>query len=470
MRSPSLSVTFFGAAQTVTGSKTLLNYKDKKSTKVLIDCGLFQGPKSLRLANWKPWVIAREIKALCLTHAHLDHCGLIPKLVKDGFSGPIYCTQGTFDLARIILLDSAKLQEEDALFANKSGYSNHRPAIPLYTKEDALRSFDRFVPVERHQWVEIDEGLSLEFSRAGHILGSNFIRLAWQQQQKERFITFSGDMGAHRSQIIRGAENPGPCDDLVLESTYGDRVRSEAQTQAQILKQLEEIIHTAWQKQGVVIIPAFSVGRTQEVLWLIDYLSQHKKIPKIPVFVDSPMALEATRIYERHPEDLKWTVEGQFLVPALKTIDFHAVDDGEKSYRLSKAPGPFIVIAGSGMATGGRVMHHLKERLPHKQNSVIFVGYQASETKGRLLVEGIQSLRIHHQEIPVKAQIHMLSGLSAHAYSDELIDWIKSMSTVPKRIFLNHGEEDSLKSFKNKLEKELGVQIIIAQEKLRYEL
>lgn len=463
-----LVLKFMGAAKTVTGSKTLIKFNwQGQSRKVLVDCGLFQGPKKIRELNWRLFPYAEDIDAIVLTHAHLDHCGYIPKIVKEGFRGKIYCTSATFDLAKIILKDSAKLQEEDANYANKKKYSNHVPALPLYTTEDAEKSFKYFECVDRHHWVEICRGLSFKFLRAGHILGSSLVQFSYDCERGCRTLTFSGDLGQDRSMVIKGPDHITQTDVLVMESTYG----AKTYPKSHIKSSLKNIINDTAKNQGVIMIPAFSVGRTQEILYLISLLEREKLIPALEVFLDGPMSADATEVYARHPEDLKLTEIANGLVSSLKTLRFNTIQTVEQSKNLTKKEGPFIVISSAGMLTGGRIMHHLKNRLPFKQNALVFIGYQAAETKGRLLIEGMKTIRIHHEEVQVNASIHNLEGMSAHAYSDEILKWIKSMNQPPSTIILNHGEEDSLLALQEKIKVESGVKdVFIADYREEFSL
>ncbi len=464
----SITLKFFGAAKTVTGSKTLLKFKNNKnSAKVLVDCGLFQGPKKLRELNWKLFPHAEEIDAIILTHAHLDHSGYIPKLVKEGFRGKIYCTPATFELTQIILRDSAHLQEEDAIYANKSKYSRHVPALPLYTVEDAEKSLKYFSCIEQHHWVELCLGLSFQFFRAGHILGSSLAQFSYSEENNIKLLTFSGDLGQDRSEVIKGPDHLTETDILVLESTYGGKTLPKNN----IKVSLKNIINDTAKNQGVVLIPAFSIGRTQEILYLIAELERGSLIPILDVYLDGPMSVDATQIYARYPDELKLTELEKGRVPSLTTLRFKIIKTAEESKNLNKKKGPFIVISSAGMLTGGRIMHHLKSRLPFAENALVFIGFQAPETKGRLLIEGLRTIRIHHQEIEVKASVHNLEGMSAHAYSDEMISWLKTMIKLPSKVILNHGEEDSLLALQEKIKRETSIfDVVIADYRQELEL
>ncbi len=440
-----------GAAQTVTGSRTLLSYGGKR---YLVDCGLFQGPKDKRLLNWEPFQDADKIDAVILTHAHIDHSGYLPKLVKEGFKGPIYCSEGTADLCEILLLDSAYLQEEDAKFANKTKHSRHDPALPLYTTHDAERALKQIKPVARDKWIQLAQGLSFIFKQSGHIIGSSFIQFNYQVENGSRLITFSGDIGNGRSEILRPPVAIQETDYLVLESTYGNRIQSR--TDPGII--LGEVINQVFEQKGVLVIPAFSVGRTQEILYYIRKLEDAGIVPKLPVFVDSPMANHATEVYLAHPEDHGLVFREGGLQPPICSTCYEAVKSVDESMMLCMRDGPIIVISAAGMLTGGRILHHLKHRLPDSKNIVLFVGFQAAETKGRLLQEGIIELQIHHQVVPVEAKIVTLDSLSAHADADDIMAWLKRFSKMPTKIFINHGELPASQALMERITKELGIE------------
>jgi metallo-beta-lactamase family protein len=444
-----MKIRFAGAAETVTGSRNILSYGNKH---ILVDAGLFQGPKDSRELNWYPNINARKIDIIILTHAHIDHTGLIPKLFKEGFRGKIYSTQATRDLCEIMLLDSAHLQEEDAHFANKSGYSHHSPALPLYNVEDAKQSMELFVSITRETTVNILPGVTARFTRSGHILGSSFVEISFMIDNDFQTITFSGDLGNGRSKIIKPPCYLQETDYLVLESTYGDRLQSRIDPK----QSFTEIINKIISQNGVLVIPAFTVGRTQDLLHLIKILEEEKAIPALPVFVDSPMANAANKIFLNHPEEHLLMIENGQIVAPISPNQFTAVTSIDDSKNLMKKEGPMIIITASGMLTGGRIMHHLKERLPDSKNIVLFVGFQAKNTKGRLLQEGLKTLRIHHEEIPVNAEIKTIDGLSAHADYQDTLDWLSHLKRRPKMIFINHGEKVAALALKKKIEEQLN--------------
>lgn len=453
---PTAAIKFLGANGTVTGSRTLIKYGNFQ---LLIDCGMFQGPKEIRQKNWEEVPDFEGVDAVVLTHAHVDHSGYLPKLVKEGFEGPIYASEATVDLCELILRDSAHLQVEDAKYLNRKKKTHYHPALPLYDEQDAEAAIGKLKSCPMNTWVELTKGLSFKFSRAGHILGSSVIQLSMEMGNGVRLITFSGDLGHDRQHVIKGPEAPSVTDYLVLESTYGDRCQPKVDS----ADELEPIIKRTLARGGVVVIPAFAVGRTQEILYLLSLLEREKRIPSVPVFVDSPMANNATNIYLRHPEELKLDlVEGHFRQP-IYPHDFKAINSVDDSMLLNMSDGPMIVVSAAGMLTGGRILHHLKRRLPHPENTVIFVGYQVEETKGRLLKQGLPTIRIHKEDIMVEAEITSISSLSAHADSSELVKWVQRLPKKPKHIFLNHGEPAASKALQYRLKSELQVDVSIPQ-------
>ncbi len=443
---------FLGAAETVTGSRTVVHHRGKR---FLVDCGLFQGPRDIRERNWESFPQPREISAVLLTHAHIDHSGYLPRLVKEGFKGPVYSSQATRELCEIMLLDAAHLQEEDARFANREKYSSHDPALPLYETADAEAALRLLKTVDIHQPYTISDGLSMELFRSGHILGSTYIRLV----ADGRSILFSGDIGNGRSRVLKPPEPPPASDVVIMEGTYGDR----NQPRVDVFKEMQEIINRVIKRGGTLVIPAFTVGRTQELLHIIGCLEQEGKIPPVPVYLDSPMALDATELYLRHPEELQ-VHNG---AGPLSCSNYHAVQSADDSMLLCMSHDPKIVISAAGMLTGGRVLHHLKAKLPDEKSAVLFVGFQAEGTKGRLLRHGLRKVRIHHQPIDVEAEILSIDTLSAHADSDDLMAWLVQLPE-PRRIFLNHGERLALEALQYRIKTELGwkAEIIRQEERI----
>jgi len=437
-----MKITFLGATRTVTGSKYLLELGEKK---ILIDCGLFQGHRELQDRNWAKFPIEPyQIDAVILTHAHLDHSGYLPLLVKQGFTGPIFSTPGTKDLCAILLPDSGRIQEEDAYFANKHGYSKHKPALPLYTEEDAQKVMPQFETVSFEDSHTLFEGCHFEFSRAAHILGSSFVRLTYQGSS----IVFSGDIGRAHDPIMREPSVIEYADYLVMESTYGDRLHAKEAPQEQLAK----IINETAERGGSVLIPAFAVGRSQSVLYHIAQLKEKKKIPDLPVYLDSPMAESVTDIYTRYLKE--HCLEKHYCIQLGKEVNY--VNSIEESKKLDASTFPSIIISASGMATGGRVLHHLKAMAPNYRNTVLFTGYQAEGTLGDHLVQGDRKVKIHGEMISVQAKIAVMSNLSAHADYEEILQWLGHFKEAPKRVFITHGSDNSARALGAKIEEHLG--------------
>lgn len=441
-----LTLQFLGATQTVTGSKYLLDYDGYR---VLVDCGLFQGLKELRLRNWNRFPVdPASIHALILTHAHIDHTGYIPRLVQEGFSGPIYATVATRNLCHLLLPDAGHLQEEDARLANRDGFSKHAPAEPLFTEEEGRDCLRLFKPVPQRQNITLRPNLSFSYFPMGHILGASCVRVSVGPQGSEQVILFSGDIGRYDRPILNDPEVVEYADVLLVETTYGDRLHDPQDPKESLAKVLNEGL----ERGGKVIIPAFAVGRTQELLYLMRELQEEAKIPPVPIYVDSPMAIEATTQYITSPEDHDEAMraaarKGNPFRPA----NLHLVRQFQQSMALSQDRKPAIVISAGGMATGGRVLMHLTQTLPVARNTILFAGYQAAGTRGRLLVEGAKHIKIHGQIIPVLANVVSLQSLSAHADSAELFRWLSGFRREPRRVFLVHGEPPAMVNFQKLL-------------------
>jgi len=449
-----------GAAGTVTGSKHLLETHGKK---LLIDCGLFQGRKPLRQKNWEALELAPPlIDEVLLTHAHIDHTGYLPRLVKDGFSGDIRCTEATSDLVRILLPDTGHLQEEEARYANKKGYSRHSPAKPLFTEEDAQDVFPRLQPVSYGEHFYPAEGLRAKYRDAGHILGSAFLDLKSQGAHGSRKIVFSGDIGRPADPILRPPAQAYNVDYLVLESTYGDRVHEDHEPQEELAK----VVNETMERNGVVLIPAFSVGRTQSLLYMLRELEEDGVIPSVPVYVDSPMAQRALEVHRGHIRDLNLVCRKKNIAGTRIFHPKHLIlcPKREQSEAINKVPGGAIIISASGMATGGRILHHLRERLPHPRHTVLFVGYQAIGTRGRTLMEGAEELKMFGERVPVNARIASVAGFSGHADYQELLAWLSGFNRMPEKIFLVHGEPEASEAFKKEIQRHFRCQVHIPEE------
>jgi metallo-beta-lactamase family protein len=436
------SLTFLGAAGTVTGSKHLL---EVSGTRILIDCGLFQGLKELRERNWQMLPIASsDIHAVVLTHAHLDHCGFLPRLVASGFRGRIFCTPATQDLCSIVLPDAAHIQEEDAREANNQGYSKHKPALPLYTSVDAARALTQLQPVGFERPVPVAPGIDVEFLKAGHLLGSAYARVTFDR----RTMLFGGDLGRYGRPVLPDPADVDAADILLVESTYGDRLHEADDDGAR----LAAIVNDITARGGKLIIPAFAIGRVEEVIYWLRRLEQTKRIPVLPVFVDSPMAARALQFYASRTDELDPEMR-----PAARGVDTFAtqrmttVASPQQSSELVASTRPSIVIASSGMATGGRVLHHLAASLPSEKNTVLFVGFQAEGTRGRQLVDGAKAVRIKGHDVPVAARIERLDSMSAHADAGEIMRWLAGFTRPPGMTYLVHGEPVALEALRARI-------------------
>jgi len=446
VRAPTLQ--FLGAAGTVTGSKHLVEAAGRA---VLLDCGLFQGLKKLRQRNWlAPPFPAAELDAVVLSHAHIDHSGYLPRIVREGFRGPVYCTPATAGLLEILLLDSAHLQEQDAKRANRLGYTKHRPALPLYDVADAKEALTHVESRSYGQRFEVAPGIEAVFRRAGHILGSASVELGLEARTT---LVFSGDLGRWGRPILRDPDPVRRADVLLVESTYGDRVHAPDPA-----AQLARIVNDAVARGGTLLVPAFAVGRTQEIIWTLRQLEEAGRIPELPVFVDSPMAIDVTELYCRHPED--HDLEMSLLMDAkrcpLCCRQYHLTRSVEDSKALDRMSGPMIILSASGMATGGRILHHLAHRLGDRRTTVLLVGYQAAGTRGRALRDGASTLRIHGADVPVRARVETLDGLSAHADRDEILRWLSAFEGAPRRTYLVHGEPQASAALAEAIRARLG--------------
>ena len=453
-----LSLQFLGAAGQVTGSKYFLRTATHRG--LMVDCGLFQGGHELKQMNWNPLPIQiSDVANVVLTHAHLDHTGYLPRLMKSGFKGQIWCTPSTFDVTQFILRDSAHLQEEDALHANHHHFSKHKPALPLYTPEDAEAVLGLFHVQDRHKKKVLPDDISFEYSNAGHILGSCSVLMEKRFDESEGGhapirVLFSGDIGREKPIYLLPREAPPAADFVICESTYGDKLHDAVAPTEELLTIMKEVIAS----KSVLVVPAFAVDRAQELIYCLHQLLRNGKIPSMPVFVDSPMATGVTALYEKYTDEhcipcdiLQQPGENPLSFPSLKFTQ-----TPEDSKHLNDLKGPAVIISASGMATGGRIMHHLINRLPDANTIVLFTGYQAEETLGRQLMEGAKSVNIFGENIKVAARVQTLTNFSAHSDQREIMDWLKKLPAPPKRLFFTHGEDGPRKVLKELVEKELG--------------
>jgi metallo-beta-lactamase family protein len=451
-----ISLSFLGAARGVTGSRYLV---EANNVTLLVDCGLYQEREFL-YRNWQPFQVPpAKIEAVLLTHAHLDHCGLLPKLVKDGFRGRIICTPATADIAEIVLLDSARIQEEDAAYKKrrhqKEGRKGPHPEVPLYTVEDAEATLPLFQPVAYNQPVSVGRGIEVSFHDAGHVLGSSMIRLVITQGQESRSIIFSGDVGRWDRPMLEDPTQFKKIDYVVVESTYGDRAHEGTEI---ISDELEEIVNSTFRAGGNIIVPSFALQRSQEILWYLNQLEMEKRIPQFPVYLDSPMAAKITKVFQQFTglfdQQMKTLMRNQnspFEFPGLRIVE-----TPEESKSLNAVKSTVMIIAGAGMATGGRIKYHLTTNISRPESTILFVGYQAQGTLGRQILDGAPSVRIHGQQYAVRARIHQIHGLSAHADRDELLRWLSKLTTSPRHVFITHGEAKAAESFREFLQEKTG--------------
>ena len=444
-----MQISFLGAAGTVTGSKHLVTSGERR---VLIDCGLFQGLKVLRLKNWARLPVdPSSIDAVVLTHAHIDHTGYLPLLVKQGFRGKVYCSEVTLSLCQLLLRDSAHLQEEEANYANKRGFSKHKPALPLYTKEDAEIALERLVAIPVGQEIEILDGITVKLQLAGHILGACTVLL----KDEKTSILFSGDLGRMQDPLLCAPTAPEAADYLVVESTYGNRLHEKAAPETQ----LAEVINRTAKRKGILLVPVFAVGRAQEVLYYIHKIKQEGLIPDIPVYLNSPMAVEATLIFLTHHTQHKLSAAQCRELAGVAKV----VTTVEESISLNELREPAIILAASGMLSGGRVVHHLKALGPDPRNTVLFAGFQAAGTRGAALLDGAESVKIHGEYVPIRAELASIDNLSAHADYREIMQWLDQCPKPPKQTFIVHGEPVAADALRHRIEEEKKWNVMVPE-------
>ena len=456
------ALTFLGAAGTVTGAKFLVA---SDGARLLLECGMFQGLRELRARNWEaPPVQPGTLAAVLLSHAHIDHSGYLPRLVRDGFEGPIFCSPGTADLLEIMLRDAARLQEEEADFRNRNGATRHRPALALFTVADAERALRLVKPVAFDQPFSPARNVDARFRMSGHILGASTVEVV----ASGRRLVYSGDLGRYDVPIMRDPVAVASADTLLVESTYGDRLHPAGDATPVI----RQAVQRAADNRGWLLVPAFAIGRTQDLLYVLRELEEAGRIPRLPVYLDSPMGIESTAIYQRHPEEhdpatIQITAEGKRpFVPSR----FHLCPTADDSKKLNGVNGPGVIIAGSGMATGGRILHHLRHRLADERTTVLFVGYQAAGTRGRLLRDGAARLRIFGEEVSVRATIMATDALSAHADQGEIIRWLRGFTRPPAMTYCVHGEPAAAAALRAVIEQHLGWRCAVAADLQQIEL
>ncbi|CAN5511283.1 MAG: MBL fold metallo-hydrolase [Pyrinomonadaceae bacterium] len=464
------TLSFWGGVGTVTGSKYLI---EKDGASVLVDCGMFQGLKELRERNWQdPPFDPRAINSVLITHAHIDHTGYLPRLVRQGFTGPVYCSRGTGDLLKILLPDAGRLQEEDADYKNRHKLTRHQPALPLYTEKDAFEALKLVNPLPNTgESVEVGPGIRAGFRIAGHILGSSLVLMEIADAGGDRWgrrVLFSGDLGHYDQPIIQDPVAPSACDYLLVESTYGDRLHDPENPK----DALARIIKDAAERDSPVLIPAFAVGRTQELLYLIRELEDEKGIPIVPVYVDSPMAAATTTVYGNHAEEHD---EAYASVLArkqhpLRTHSLITVSSRAESKRLNDVHGARVIISASGMMTGGRVLHHALRSVPDPDATIVFVGYQAAGTTGRRILDGEREVKVLGQRVPVRCRIARIGGFSAHADWKEVLRWLEGIPAAPRRTFLTHGEPHAANAMANHIKERFGWPVEVPVYGQRFEL
>ncbi len=443
-------ISFLGAAKTVTGSQYLL---EAASSRLMVDCGMFQGEKPLRLRNWaEPEFDPAKVKALILTHTHLDHIGRVPRLVKQGFHGPVYCTEPTKELAEILLKDAAHLLEEDAGYFNRKGLTKHTPALPLFDDSDVEEALGLFKAVPLGERIEVGREFTFRYRDAGHLLGAASVDLEVKENGSLRRVILSGDVGRFDAVLAKDPELAPEADYIVVESTYGNR----AHARIPVVDQLEGVLARTFARGGVLLIPAFAVGRAQQLIYLMDQIVTEGRMRPFPIHLDSPMAVDATRIYASFPDAHRVSLNGIGGRSLLHGKWVHLHRTRAESETLNTMKGPAVIISSSGMLAGGRILHHCRIRLPKAENTLLITGYQAAGTLGRCLLDGAKVVKIHKGEVPVFAEVRDLKGLSGHADAGELLRWLGAVKTPPRRVFVTHGEEDAALALASRIETERG--------------
>lgn len=453
-------ISFYGGVGTVTGSKYLLEHNGRR---VLVDCGLFQGLKELRERNWQdPPFDPRGIDAIIITHAHIDHTGYLPRVVKLGYEGPVFTSNGSSDLLKILLPDSGRLQEEEADYRNRHALTSHSPALPLYDENDAKSAIKliKAVPNDGRP-VEVCEGITASFLVAGHIIGASLVLIEMASTEGPIRFLFSGDLGHYDQPIVKDPAHPPECDYLMVESTYGNRLHGDVSSDVQIAR----IINEAADRDGPILIPAFAVGRTQEVLYLIRELEDAGRIPVLPVIVDSPMAAQATQVYNRWTEEHDEEYASILMQKRhpLRTASMQTTSTRDESKRLNTLKGSRIIVSASGMMTGGRVLHHAMRMLPDENATVIFVGYQAAGTTGRRILDGEREVKIMKNWVPVRCRIEKVEGFSAHADWKAVIRWLEGMPGSPRMVFTTHGEPDAAEAMAGHIRDRFGWSVVVPE-------
>ena len=442
---------FLGATGTVTGSKYVV---ESGNERLMIDCGLFQGEKELRERNWQPLPVQpSSINWLVLTHAHLDHIGYIPRLIKDGFRGQVLASSPTVELAKIVLPDSGHLQEEDAEHANFKGFSRHKPALPLYTYEDAVKALEQFRAIDDTKPLVLSPRFELCFFRAGHILGARMIEVTIRENGTAQKVLFGGDLGRFPQLILREPEVPDGADYLLVESTYGDRLHAQDDSR----DRLTQIVESTASRGGTVVIPSFAIGRTQELLYLLREIMEQGKLHSLPVHVDSPMGIDVTDIYMRHTEehDIETQAVTSRGLRPFSPPDVHFDRSRAESVALNDLKYPAIIISASGMATGGRILHHLERCLPDHRNTILFVGFQGAGTRGQIIKSGAEFVKMHGRQVRIRARIESMDNMSAHADYGEILGWLGKFKKTPRTTFLVHGEPKGAEALKGRITEQL---------------